>query len=182
MTARDDTKLEIAQALCAHPNHVCLDLVYIDLDRFIYHNDAFGHISGDGALNKVSTALSDLSNKLSAHVRRIGGDEFVMYSITDSVNRHIELGKRAQNAIHELGIPLVSEGYRDGNISFPNHITCSVAAVSFPIQSIGRAHRPQDDIKMKADIIEGLLSMLDSMLWLSKCVHTANFVELNLCK
>lgn len=50
-------KKEVANILCADNESSCFNLVYIDLDRFIYHNDAFGRASGDEALSKIQNAL-----------------------------------------------------------------------------------------------------------------------------
>jgi len=181
MSIRDDLKKEIALAVCERVDLKCLNLAYIDLDRFVYHNDAFGHASGDEALNKIFTALTAFAAAHSAKVKRVGGDEFLVYSLSDSTGLHIELGKKAQSCVHEQEIPLVSDGYRDGNVDLPKHITCSVAATSFPTQSIGKAPHPESDLMIKESIVDGLLQLLDTMLWLSKCAQRGKFAEVNLC-
>jgi diguanylate cyclase (GGDEF)-like protein len=53
-----------------------LALIYIDLDRFKYVNDRYGHRIGDEYLQAVAQRLSD---KLRGHdtLARVGGDEFI---------------------------------------------------------------------------------------------------------
>ncbi|WP_445506356.1 sensor domain-containing protein [Niallia sp. 03190] len=50
-------------------------LLTIDLDRFKYINDTFGHIVGDQILIKVAERLLEFHNS-NCHVYRQGGDEF----------------------------------------------------------------------------------------------------------
>ena len=52
-------------------------LLYMDLDRFKFVNDSFGHRVGDMLLQKVASRLSELlSDKY--YLARIGGDEFAV--------------------------------------------------------------------------------------------------------
>lgn len=57
-----------------------VDLLFIDLDRFKDINDSFGHAAGDEVLRVIGLRLSDLLGE-SAHVSRIGGDEFVIFLV-----------------------------------------------------------------------------------------------------
>lgn len=52
-------------------------LLTIDLDRFKYINDTFGHIVGDQILIKVAERLLEFNNQ-DCHVYRQGGDEFII--------------------------------------------------------------------------------------------------------
>ncbi|NCA92790.1 diguanylate cyclase, partial [bacterium] len=54
-----------------------LTLALLDINGLKLTNDAFGHLSGDLALQMVSTILKDNCKKNDS-VSRIGGDEFVM--------------------------------------------------------------------------------------------------------
>jgi diguanylate cyclase (GGDEF)-like protein len=60
----------------ARKNGHRLALIYIDLDRFKYVNDRYGHRVGDEYLQAVARRLSD---KLRGHdtLARVGGDEFI---------------------------------------------------------------------------------------------------------
>jgi diguanylate cyclase (GGDEF)-like protein len=55
-------------------NHFCI--VFIDVDRLKYVNDAIGHIEGDNYLVAVSSTLKQVSSE--AITCRIGGDEFML--------------------------------------------------------------------------------------------------------
>ena len=57
-----------------------VDLLFIDLDRFKYINDSFGHAAGDEVLRVIGERLSDMLTE-SVHVSRIGGDEFVLFLV-----------------------------------------------------------------------------------------------------
>lgn len=67
-----DINLEIKRA---ETNQVAFALMTIDLDRFKYINDTFGHIIGDQILVKVAERLLEF-NTYKCHVYRQGGDEF----------------------------------------------------------------------------------------------------------
>ncbi|NRK74291.1 GGDEF domain-containing protein, partial [Salmonella enterica subsp. enterica serovar Typhi] len=68
----EDLNLEIKKA---ETEKVTFALMTIDLDRFKYINDTFGHIVGDQILIKVAERLLEFKNH-KCHVYRQGGDEF----------------------------------------------------------------------------------------------------------
>lgn len=52
-------------------------LLYVDLDRFKWLNDKYGHAAGDLVLKEVAYRLSTISHE-NKDIFRIGGDEFVV--------------------------------------------------------------------------------------------------------
>ena len=54
-----------------------ITIVYMDLNRFKYVNDTFGHEKGDELLCIFSAALEETFGKI-GFVGRMGGDEFVV--------------------------------------------------------------------------------------------------------
>ncbi len=52
-------------------------IAFIDLDKFKYINDNFGHIVGDKVLSMIANLLKELEN---SSVIRYGGDEFIVIS------------------------------------------------------------------------------------------------------
>ena len=100
-----------------------LALLFIDLDRFKYINDSFGHAVGDKLLIKVASLLKDCVRS-SDSIARFGGDEFaiILSPIYGSEN-----ASRVSNLILErLGQPIDLDGYEvvsEGSIGislFPN--------------------------------------------------------------
>src|SRR5437763_3245014 len=55
-----------------------LVLIFMDLDRFKYINDAYGHLAGSQVLREVGFILKRLVLAANATVARYGGDEFVI--------------------------------------------------------------------------------------------------------
>jgi diguanylate cyclase (GGDEF)-like protein len=55
-----------------------LVLIFMDLDRFKYINDAYGHLAGSQVLREVGFILKRLVLAEKATVARYGGDEFVI--------------------------------------------------------------------------------------------------------
>ncbi|TRZ39195.1 EAL domain-containing protein [Niallia circulans] len=70
----EDLNMEIKKAT---ENGTEIALLTIDLDRFKYINDTFGHIIGDQILIKVADRLLEFNN-MDCHVYRQGGDEFII--------------------------------------------------------------------------------------------------------
>lgn len=60
----------------AAKDHISLALLYVDVDRFKYVNDKYGHKVGDLYLKEISRRLQ---RQVRAHdtLARIGGDEFM---------------------------------------------------------------------------------------------------------
>ena len=60
-------------------------IAYIDIDGLKICNDRFGHPAGNRYITKVASCLK-LHCHPDEHIYRIGGDEFVLISMTDSVD------------------------------------------------------------------------------------------------
>lgn len=114
----------LSQALVqARRNGKQFMVALIDLDRFKWVNDRFGHAAGDSLLRTMSKRISDSLRK-SDTVARIGGDEFVVL-LHDS--RSMEDAVRVLNRIVALvSQPLVSDDGHDIAIS------CSAGCSTYP--------------------------------------------------
>lgn len=63
-------------------NHYLSGLM-LDLDHFKNINDQYGHLAGDQCLSHISKLLKD-SSRASDYVFRMGGEEFLILSLTDT--------------------------------------------------------------------------------------------------
>lgn len=100
-----------------------LILILIDIDKFKFINDNYGHLVGDEALRHVANLLSMNCRKYDL-VSRVGGDEFAVLLIHAELKRAIEY---IDNLIIEIKKPFktnnkeVSLGLSIGVSMYPDH-------------------------------------------------------------
>ncbi len=105
-----------------HHKNVNLALLFIDLDRFKYINDTWGHKSGDELLKMAAVRLSDCLRNNDT-VARFGGDEFVVIlSGTSSVH---EVERIVKNIVSILSAPFYLSNGHDAVVSASIGITLS---------------------------------------------------------
>lgn len=102
-----------------------LALMMLDLDRFKYINDSFGHLAGDDLLQQVAKRLSASLRKMDT-VARLGGDEFTI--LLEDVKGSKSAAKVAQTLINQISEPFCLSGFGDVKIGasigislFPEH-------------------------------------------------------------
>src|SRR5215831_643307 len=117
-----------------------LALVLMDLDRFKFVNDFYGHLEGDVVLQRVGSILEEHCRR-SDVVARYGGDEFVILMPETTVDSARQLASKLRGWI--ASDPLL----RDKNI------TASFGIAGFPIHG----STPQE-----------LIQVADSSMYLSK--------------
>ena len=83
-------------------SNASLWLFVIDINRFKYINDSFGHSVGDVVLVKLAATLESISEKYKCIVGRWGGDEFVIFG-------EFNEDETAQKLIDELKVKVLSE-------------------------------------------------------------------------
>ena len=115
-------------------------LVLMDLDRFKFVNDFYGHLEGDVVLQRVGHILEQNCRR-SDVVARYGGDEFVILMPETSVEQARQLASKLRGWI--ASDPLL----RDKNI------TASFGIAAFPVHG----STPQE-----------LIQVADSSMYLSK--------------
>ncbi|MDF2959394.1 MAG: sensor diguanylate cyclase/phosphodiesterase [Paenibacillus sp.] len=98
-----------------------LAIIFVDLDRFKFVNDTFGHSVGDLLLKAVAARISE---DIQAHgtVSRTGGDEFILEIVHNSRE---DISLIAQRILNHLSKPFIC----DGNEIF---ITPSLGISLFP--------------------------------------------------
>src|SRR5213082_3548422 len=95
-------------------------LVLMDLDRFKFVNDFYGHLEGDLVLHRVGQILEQ-NCRSSDVVARYGGDEFVILMPETNAPQAVQIAEKLRPAICED--PLLRE----------KTITASFGIASFPI-------------------------------------------------
>jgi diguanylate cyclase (GGDEF)-like protein len=76
-----------------------LVLIFLDLDRFKYINDAYGHLAGSQVLREVGFILKRLVEASNATVARYGGDEFVIVLPGTALDGGVALCEEIREAI-----------------------------------------------------------------------------------
>ena len=117
-----------------------LSLVLMDLDRFKFVNDFYGHLEGDVVLQRVGHILEQNCRR-SDVVARYGGDEFVILMPETTIEQARQLANKLRGWI--ASDPLL----RDKNI------TASFGIAAFPVHG----STPQE-----------LIQVADSSMYLSK--------------
>lgn len=172
---------EIAAALRTTQRKSVLVLVLIDLDQFIYMNDSLGFAAGDEALQTVQNALFHVATESHANLQRVGGDEFLLSAFGDGCSTHRHIGQNALQAIRDLAIPMVSPDYDRKNANLSSTLTCSVSALSFPVDQFDSGGNLESSRQVDASIVESLLNLCYSMVDGAKLSGRAKLLELNLC-
>ncbi|WP_156396307.1 sensor domain-containing protein [Noviherbaspirillum sp. Root189] len=88
-------------------NGIPLAILLLDLDRFKYVNDTFGHHTGDLLLKEVALRIRS-SIRESDFIARLGGDEFVIIQM--DVSQPDASETLARKLVIELGRPFQLEG------------------------------------------------------------------------
>ena len=103
----------------------CGALLFIDLDKFKYVNDTFGHQVGDELLINIS---SELKRRLrqSDVLARLGGDEFVALLSPIDEKQAIHIAKKMVETVHQSG--MFTHGHNTG-------VTASIGIAFFPRHS-----------------------------------------------
>ena len=99
-----------------------LGVMFIDLDKFKYINDALGHSAGDELLCTVAARLV-LCVRDCDTVARLGGDEFIL--LIDGVAEDAMLTGLAQRVVAALAVPMLLAGQQHA-------VTCSIGISIFP--------------------------------------------------
>jgi diguanylate cyclase (GGDEF)-like protein/PAS domain S-box-containing protein len=140
-------RLQQAIILAERDQSHCLSLLFIDLDRFKYVNDIYGHMTGDILLQQVAERIKGCVRG-SDTVSRQGGDEFVvLLPQLESKNAAVTV---AQHIIHVLEQPFTIQDleirigssigislYPDNGLDVDNLIKTADAAM-YAVKETGR--------------------------------------------
>jgi diguanylate cyclase (GGDEF)-like protein len=79
--------------------HQRFGIVMLDVDKFKYINDTFGHLAGDEALRLVASSLRSTMRGMD-YLARFGGDEFIIVCQMAETSGMESLGQRAIGLVH----------------------------------------------------------------------------------
>ena len=140
-------RLQQAIVLAEREHKSVLGLLFIDLDRFKYVNDAHGHMIGDLLLQEVAERLKACVRS-SDTVSRLGGDEFVV--LLPHLDSSEAAATVAQHIIHSLAQPFILQGnvikigssigislYPDNGLDVDNLMKAADAAM-YTVKEAGR--------------------------------------------
>ncbi|OOZ41527.1 hypothetical protein BOW53_03180 [Solemya pervernicosa gill symbiont] len=135
----------LSQAIkVSHREQHQLALLFIDLDRFKWVNDNYGHNAGDELLEQVARRL-ELCIREADTVARMGGDEFTV--ILPEVESEESTVQVVERVLEQLALPFTLLQEHEVEIS----------------GSVGVAIYPRD-----ADSIEALIKGADSAMYAAK--------------
>lgn len=99
-----------------------LAVLFVDLDRFKFINDALGHDFGDHVLQDVSKRITGVLREGDL-MARLGGDEFIIYAT--NVNSKDDIEKVAKRILNAVKDPVKVKGREF-------HISMSIGISMFP--------------------------------------------------
>ncbi|MBC7454687.1 MAG: amino acid permease [Massilia sp.] len=106
----------------ARRSHSRVGLLFLDIDRFKYINDSFGHSCGDSLLTEFAARLKSLLREGDT-VARLGGDEFVI--ILADIKEPEDAARLAIKVLHAFVAPVALEGRE-------LHVTTSIGVSVYP--------------------------------------------------
>ena len=109
-------------ALAHAPQDAHIGCLYIDLDRFKFVNDTFGHGVGDQLLVEVAERLQQCIRATDV-IGRLGGDEFAV--VLSSLAKPQDAASVAQKVIRAMAAPFTLHG-RD------TYVSASIGIVIYP--------------------------------------------------
>jgi diguanylate cyclase (GGDEF)-like protein/PAS domain S-box-containing protein len=118
-------RLNQAIAFAARDNHPVW-VMFVDLDRFKFINDSFGHQVGDKVLQTVSARLKTATRQTDT-VARLGGDEFVIVLGGSTESPSAAWG--SQRVMETIAEPIIIEGQNF-------FLTCSVGIAVYPTDGV----------------------------------------------
>jgi diguanylate cyclase (GGDEF)-like protein/PAS domain S-box-containing protein len=95
-------------------------LLFIDLDRFKYVNDTWGHNSGDQLLKLAAIRIKN-SIRENDTVARFGGDEFVVLLV--GLNNRLAVERVVKNILASLSVPFLLKDNNEAVVSASIGIT-----------------------------------------------------------
>lgn len=88
-----------------------LSFIIIDIDKFKYINDSYGHLHGDGVLRECASLLKSCARK-SDFLCRYGGDEFMIVTPMKTCKDNEALFRRIEKRLSDWNAAYASFDYK----------------------------------------------------------------------
>lgn len=133
---RDQLQVEFAW----HKRHGrSLAIIFLDIDRFKYINDCYGHLSGDRILGKVAERCQDVARTEDVFAR-YGGEEFVCLLRETALAEATDLAERMRVSVATKAFSFGDAGNpRATNVTISAGVAEIAAEFERPEQLIGLA-------------------------------------------
>jgi two-component system cell cycle response regulator len=87
------------------PEKQPLSIILLDVDKFKFYNDYYGHLAGDDCLIRIGQTLQKVVRRPTDLAARYGGEEFVVLLANTDLKGGIQVAQNIQQGIHDLAIP-----------------------------------------------------------------------------
>lgn len=81
-----------------------LSLLMIDVDRFKYYNDRYGHQQGDRCLRRIAAAIAECVHRPGDLIARYGGEELAVLLPATHASGAADLARRVRIAVENAGL------------------------------------------------------------------------------
>jgi diguanylate cyclase (GGDEF)-like protein len=86
-------------------SHLSIAIMFMDIDRFKYYNDTYGHLKGDECLYSFAQCVKHYLKRSVDMFARCGGEEFVAVLPSTSGESALNLAEKIRCAVRDMKIP-----------------------------------------------------------------------------
>jgi diguanylate cyclase (GGDEF)-like protein len=106
-------------------------LIFMDLDRFKYINDCYGHLAGSQVLREVGFILKRVIQRGEATVARYGGDEFVMVLPNTTLDEGLALCEEIRENVASTTFLDREWGFNNPALSLAGILSASIGIAQY---------------------------------------------------
>lgn len=130
MPNRRHSVVFVEAAFAAAERGIPLTVVLFDVDRFKQFNDTYGHLAGDGVLQKIAAVLAETTRRMNL-TARWGGEEFLSMLSDTPVDGGRIFAERVLADVHQI--------FSDGNITLSAGVASYVRGMTTPAHLLAAA-------------------------------------------